>query len=312
MGKILMSLVDNLGMTRVYFWLKFVTVVAVVLLVFTAGGGYLEPLSASGEAVVATGYRFDFDHVKKGPWLNAKAALLVNYENGEVLFARNADKVRSIASISKLVTAMVVLDRNIDMNRVETITKEDARRSSRSRLRVGSKLALHDLLDATLASSDNRAARALARAVAGNCEEFAKLMNAKVLEMGLEHTSFYEPTGLDARNVSSAHEVARILHYAYDYELIAKITSGKQHPVQFANLKYRTGRLPNTNRLLWSRYNVEAGKTGFIQAADYCVTSIVRNKQGERLTLVLLGVPGDRLRFKEAGRLLKWGFNQVQ
>lgn len=306
-----MSIVDNIRMTRIYFWAKFVLSVAVVLLVFTAGGGYLEPLGSSGEPVLVNGYRFDFDHVKKGPWLNAKAAFLVNFENGEVLFARNADKVRSIASISKLVTAMVVLDKVTDLNRIETITREDARRSSRSRLRVGSKLTLHDLLDAALASSDNRAARALARAVAGGSDEFAILMNAKVRQLGLRHTAFYEPTGLDARNVSTAHEVALILHYAHDYELISKITSGKQHPVQFANLKYRVGMLPNTNRLLWSRYYVEAGKTGYIQAADYCVTSIVRNKQGERLTLVLLGVPGDRLRFKEAGRLLKWGFDQI-
>jgi D-alanyl-D-alanine carboxypeptidase len=69
--------------------------------------------------------------------------------------------------------------------------------------------------------------------------------------------------------------------------------------------------LPNTNRLLWSRYDVLAGKTGYIQAADYCLTSLVRNKKGERLTLVLLGVPGDRLRFKEARRLLDWGYRHV-
>ena len=136
-------------------------------------------------------------------------------------------------------------------------------------------------------------------------------MNKKAHELGLDHTLFFEPTGLDSCNVSTAHEVAKILHYAYDYELIAKITSGKKHPVKFANLKYRTGMLPNTNRLIWSRYYVDAGKTGYIQAADYCVTSIIRNKNGERLTLVLLGVPGDRLRFKEADRLLKWGFRQI-
>lgn len=306
-----MSLVDNIRMTRIYFWTRFVLSVAIVLLVFTTSGGYLEPLGSSSEPVMTNGYRFDFDNVRKGPWLNTKAALLVNFENGEVLFARNADKVRSIASISKLVTAMVVLDNVTDLNRIETITREDARRSSRSRLRVGSKLALHDLLDAALASSDNRAARALARAVAGTREAFVKLMNAKVRQLGLEHTVFFEPTGLDARNVSTAHEVARIVHYAHDYELIAKITSGKNHQVAFANLKYRTGMLPNTNRLLWSQYYVETGKTGYIQAADYCVTSIVRNKEGERLTLVLLGVPHDRLRFKEAGRLLKWGFKQI-
>ncbi len=312
MGKILRQVVDNFLMTRILYWARLAVSVAAVLLVFTASGGYLEPLSAGSNQVISTGYHFDFDQVRKGPYLNARAVLLVNYDNGEVLYARNADKVRPIASISKLVTAMVVLDQVEDLNRIETITREDAKRSSRSRLRTGSKLSLRDLLKATLASSDNRAARALARAVAGSREEFAKLMNAKVRELGLVNTVFYEPTGLDSRNVSTAHEVAKILHYACKYDLIAEITSAKQHSVQFANLKYRTGKLPNTNRLLWSRYRVEAGKTGYIRAADYCLTSIVRNKKGQRLTLVVLGVPGDRLRFKEAERLLRWGFRQIQ
>ncbi|MFQ6008903.1 MAG: hypothetical protein ACE5K8_08145, partial [Candidatus Zixiibacteriota bacterium] len=96
-------------------------------------------------------YHFDFDHVrKKGPYLNLKAALLVNYDNGEVLYAKNCDKVRPIASLSKLVAAMIVIDKAVDLKKAVKITKEDARRSRRSRLRVGYELTVRDLLHASL------------------------------------------------------------------------------------------------------------------------------------------------------------------
>lgn len=306
-----MRLVDNPDMSRLHAICKGFVLTAATLLFFTNSIGYLEPIGDVKEPLVSQFYHFDFDNVKKGPWLNARAVLLVNYENGEVLHARNAEQVKSIASISKLVTAMVVLDNGVDLNRTEKITRDDARRSSRSRLRVGSELTLRDLLYASLASSDNRAARVLARAVSGSIEQFAAEMNAKVADLGLTQTVFYEPTGLDERNVSTAHEVAKLLHYAYKYELIAEFTAEKQHRARYHNKKNYARLLPNTNRLLWSRYDVLAGKTGYIQAADYCLTSLVRNKKGERLTLVLLGVPGDRLRFKEARRLLDWGYRHV-
>jgi len=306
-----MRFVDIPDMTRLWAIGKGFALTAAAVLFFTNSLGFMEPPGGSPSTVFSQDYHLDFDHVRKGPWLNAHAVLLVNYDNGEVLYARNADKVRSIASISKLVTAMVVLDKGVDLSRTEKITKEDARRSSRSRLRVGSELTLSDLLFAALASSDNRAARALARAVSGSYENFADEMNAKVRELGLTKTKFFEPTGLDERNVSTAHEVARLIHYAYDYDLIAEITAQKKHRARFLNRKNYVRMLPNTNRLLWSPYHVLSGKTGYIRAADYCLTSIVRNRKGERLTLVLLGVPGDHLRFKEARRLLNWGYRQL-
>jgi D-alanyl-D-alanine endopeptidase (penicillin-binding protein 7) len=158
-----MRLVDNSDMSRLHAICKGFVLTAATLLFFTNSIGYLEPIGDIKEPLVSQFYHFDFDNVKKGPWLNARAVLLVNYENGEVLHARNAEQVTSIASISKLVTAMVVLDNGVDLNRTEKITRDDARRSSRSRLRVGSELTLRDLLFASLASSDNRAARVLAR-----------------------------------------------------------------------------------------------------------------------------------------------------
>ncbi|MBU0982844.1 MAG: serine hydrolase [candidate division Zixibacteria bacterium] len=269
------------------------------------------PLSA---ATVDGMYHFDFETAaQKGPHLNLKSAILVNYDNGDVLYAKNAETVRPIASITKLVTAMVVLDNGIDLQKTEIITKEDAHRSSKSRLRVGYEMTLLDLLYAALMNSDNRAARALARATSGSIEAFAKEMNYKARQLNLRKTEFYEPTGLDQRNVSTAHEVAKILHYAYDYELIKKITSQqKPHMCQVVNRKRTKKQMANTNLLIHSKYKVLSGKTGYIRAADYCLTTLVKNKQGERLTAVVLGVPGDRLRFKECRRLIDWGYRDLQ
>ncbi|HKK22020.1 MAG TPA: serine hydrolase [candidate division Zixibacteria bacterium] len=257
-------------------------------------------------------YHFDFDHLPDSkPYLNTKAAILVDYDNGQVLYAKGADEVRPIASISKLVTAMVVIDNNVDLNKEVSITKEDAHRSSRSRLRVGYRFKVLDLMYCALLNSDNRAARALARATSGTYEDFAKEMNRKVKQLGLKNSCFYEPTGLDKRNVSTAHEVAKILHYAYEYPLIKKITSTKRARVKVANRKRTYIQLANTNLLIYSPYKVLSGKTGYIRAADYCLTSLVKNKAGERLTLVVLGVPGDRLRFRVARKLIDWGYRQI-
>lgn len=258
-------------------------------------------------------YHFEFDSIPEGkkPYLNLKSAILVNYDNGEVLYAKNADIKRSVASITKLVTAMVILDQGLDLSTTQTISREDARRSSKSRIRVGYELSLEDLLYAALLNSDNRAARALARASCGSIEDFVREMNFKMKQLGLKNTVFYEPTGLDARNVSTAHEVAKILHYAYDYELIAKVTATKSHRCKVVNRKNKHLQMANTNLIIYSKYKVLSGKTGYIRASDYCLTTLVENDKGERMTCVVLGVPGDRLRFREARKLVDWGFGKI-
>ena len=258
-------------------------------------------------------YHFEFDSIPTGkkPYLNLKSAILVNYDNGEVLYAKNAEVKRPVASITKLVTIMVVLDQGLDLSTTQTISREDARRSSKSRLRVGYELTLEDLLYAALLNSDNRAARALARLACGTIDDFVREMNFKVKQLGLKNTVFYEPTGLDARNVSTAHEVAKILHYAYDYDLLAKITATKSRRCIVVNRKNKRLQMANTNLIVHSKYKVLSGKTGYIRAADYCLTTLVKNKEGERLTCVVLGVPGDKLRFREARKLVDWGFRQI-
>jgi len=285
-----------------------------ILLLSTGTVRFMDPSSVSGisAAVSSNGYHFDFEEAQKGPYLNAKSVLLVNYENGKVVYGKNAEVVRPIASITKLMTAMVIIDNGISLDSTATITKEDARRSSKSRLRVGTKMSLRDLMHAMLMSSDNRAARAAARATCGSIEAFAEQMNRKARSLGLRQTRFVEPTGLSKENVSTAVEVGKLTHYAYDYDLISSICSKKRHVTTMLNRKrYRSLPIGNTNRMVWSPYTVLAGKTGYIQASDYCLATIVENKQGQRLTSIVLGVPGDKLRFKESRRLLNWGFRNI-
>ena len=283
-----------------------------VFVFFSANTVYI--LEADGKSLVElteTNYQLNFDTVQKGPYLNLKAALLVDYSNGNVLYAKNADKERAIASLTKLVTAMVLFDNNVDLDKVMTITKQDAYKSSRSRLRAGYQLTVRDLLYAALLSSDNRAARALARATSGTIEKFVVEMNLKAKKLGLEHTTFVEPTGLSKRNISTAHEIAKILHYSYEYEAIRNITQKKNYYVNIVNKKNKKFQMVNTNLIIHSKYKVLAGKTGYILAADYCLTTLVTNDKGEKLTCVVLGVPGDKLRFREARKLIDWGYKQL-
>lgn len=253
----------------------------------------------------------NFDTAIKGPYTNLKSAIIVNYDNGNVLYSKNANTVRPVASLSKLVTAMVVIDAQLPLDSIVEISKQDARNSSKSRLRSGYKLTVLDLMHASLLSSDNRAARALARATSGSYDKFAKLMNRKMKELSLAKSYFVEPTGLSKQNVSTAAEMAKIMHYANDYNLIRKITSKKSKQIKIQNRKNKTLQMPNTNMIVHSPYKVLSGKTGYIQAADYCLSTLVKNRKGERLTCVVLGVPGDKLRFREARKLIDWAYRQI-
>ena len=272
---------------------------------------FLEAKDALSDLDVNNRFYFDFTKAKNGPHLNLKSALLVDYSNGDVLYKKNCEEPRSVASLSKLVTAMVLLDHNVKLDSIVAISKADASNSSKSRLRAGYQLTVLDLLHAALLSSDNRAARALARATSGSIKQFAVEMNKKMKELGLVNSIFYEPTGLDKRNVSTAVEIAKILQYAYDYPLIKKITQKKTYYVKVTNKKNKKLQMVNTNLIVHSKYTVLAGKTGYIKAADYCLTTLVKNNKGETLTLVVLGVPGDKLRFREARKLIDWGFTQL-
>ncbi len=280
---------------------------------FTANSLYFIDLRSNEiYASITKTYEFNFESKKKGPYLNLKSAFLVDFETGNVLYAKNVNNPRAIASITKLVAAMVVLDSKIDLNKTAVISKSDARNSSKSRLKRGYELTLYDLLHAGLMNSDNRAMRAIARETYGSYDKFAEEMNKKIKRLGLKKSIFYEPTGLSSKNVSTAEEVAKILHYSYEYKLLAEITSKKRYKVKVLNKKNKRLQMANTNLMVASPYKVLAGKTGYIRAADYCLATLVKNKKGKKLTAVVLGVPGDKLRFKEARKLIDWGFRQLK
>ncbi len=292
---------------------KVLLMLAAFVFFFANSVHFLESTDSSVQASVSPkkSYELEYgDFTKDGLGLNLKSAILVRHDNGQVLYARNSDVERPIASLSKLVAAMVLLDSKTDLSRTEKITKQDAYRSSRSRLRVGYELTLRDLFVASLMNSDNRAQRALARACSGSQEVFTAAMNRKARSLGLMHTVFYEPTGLDERNVSTAQEIAKIIHYAYQYQLIANITSGREHKVTITNRKSRPLQMANTNLLVLSQYKVLTGKTGYIKASDYCVAALVQDSSGRKLTAVVLGAPGDKLRFREIRRMIEWGYKQ--
>jgi D-alanyl-D-alanine endopeptidase (penicillin-binding protein 7) len=279
-----------------------------------------EKTSATAGTVEASvrpqsGVHYDCENALKTNFkCRVESAVLINYDKSKVIYAKNPENVRPIASISKLMTAMVLIDSRIDLSQTETITKEDALNSSKSKLRVGTKMTLMDLLHASLMQSDNRATRALARAVVGSNAEFAKLMNLKSRDLGLVNTHFNEPTGLDSGNVSTALEVAQLMHNAYEYKLIASITAKKTYGCNLLNKRkgIRTLSLHNTNALITSPYKVLAGKTGFINAAAHCLTTLVQNgPSGDRMLLVVLGAPSSQTRFREARKLAKFGFEHA-
>ncbi|UCD16955.1 MAG: D-alanyl-D-alanine carboxypeptidase [Candidatus Zixiibacteriota bacterium] len=243
-------------------------------------------------------------------YLNLKSAIAVDNDTREVLYCYNAHEIRSVASLSKLLTAMVIFD-NYRPDSILTIIRSDSRRSSRSLFRIGDQARLEDLLHAALLQSDNRAARAMARHVAGSCERFTEMMNEKAERLGLADTKMYEPTGLDKRNCSTAADCAKLLNAVLlDYPEIATITSRKRYSFKLLNRK-KTIRLINTNRMVFSKYKVLAGKTGYIISSDYCLATVLENGEGKCISVVVLGVPGPQTRFREARRLANYAFKKA-
>jgi len=238
------------------------------------------------------------------PRLHVKAAY-VEDASGQVLFQKNPERVYPIASLTKLVSALVLLDTQPDWDRVVEIIPEDLRRSSRSHIRNREQITVRDLIHASLMSSDNVATKALARTCGVDRLEFVRRMNVKADSLGMEGTYFVEPTGLSEQNVASAQAVAKLLRAAASNDIISTIMQKEQFT--FTSNR-RLHMLVNTNRLLRSKWRVTAGKTGFIREAGYCLATNIQAPTGTEITAVLLGAPSNALRFAEAKRILDWTF----
>jgi D-alanyl-D-alanine endopeptidase (penicillin-binding protein 7) len=239
--------------------------------------------------------------------IRSKAALTVDVEKGDILFEKNMEEQLPIASLTKLMTALVFLEQNPNLDDSAKITLSDARFAGRSRLWVGETATLRDLLHTSLMSSNNRTTKTLARVSGLGSEAFVARMNQKAEEIGLENTCFYEPTGLDESNQSTALDCARLLSFALTDSVVASITSKKEY--SFTSLykkRARTHRLANTNRLVLSPLDVKCGKTGYNGASGWCLGTLVQDEDGTKIAAVILGAPSSPARFREARSIIKW------
>ncbi len=238
--------------------------------------------------------------------LRSKAALVVDHF-GNTLYQRKADEQMSIASVTKLMAAMVLLDAGLAMDEKIEITKadRDLRRLTGSRLRVGSRLTRSELLTLALMSSENRAAAALGRSYPGGTEAFVRAMNRKATELGMHESRFADAAGLDAENVATASDLARLVFAAMSYPEIREATTRSKIDVR--PLKNRGPlRYVNTNRLLRnSRWDIQISKTGYINEAGRCLV-MHTEFNGTPTVVVLLNSFGKLTPFGDANRVRKW------
>jgi D-alanyl-D-alanine endopeptidase (penicillin-binding protein 7) len=226
-------------------------------------------------------------------------------QTGECLVQKQAEAVLPIASITKLMTAMVVLDSQMNLQESLTIVPEDVDtlRHSRSRLPVGTRLTRGDALLLALMASENRAAHALGRTYPGGLGAFVTAMNAKAQSLGLAETRFEDPTGISSGNVSSARDLARMVDAAYKYRLIREFTTRKEATIHTG---YRSREFRNSNRLIRSpRWQIGLSKTGFIDEAGRCL--VMQAHVAKRpVLIVLLDSQGKLTRYGDANRIKQW------
>ena len=239
--------------------------------------------------------------------LASNKALIVNQNTGEVVYAKNTNHSAPIASITKLMTAMVMLDAKQPLDEVIAISNEDVDylKGTSSRLAVGSRLSRGEFLQLALMASENRAASALAHNYPGGKYEFVKAMNAKALQLGLFNTRFVDPTGLDSANVSTAEDLAKMVQAAYQYPEIRSATTTPSHEVYVEGRNYPVN-FNNTNGLVRAgEWEIGLSKTGFINEAGRCLV-MQAQIAGEPMIVVLLDSYGKMTRIGDAKRIRKW------
>lgn len=235
--------------------------------------------------------------------LRSEVAFVQDLESSDVLYDKNSDEVRPIASISKLMTALVIAESGQPLNQVMQITDADVDRLrySRSRLSVGTELSRADMLHLALMSSENRAAHALGRYYPGGMPAFVRAMNDKARALGMRKTRFIEPTGLSSENVSTPRDLVKLLRAASKQPLIHRYTTDDKYQVEIARgrqLVYN-----NTNRLVGkSDWDIKVSKTGFINEAGECLVMLTRIDNRD-VAIVLLNSSGRYSRIGDAVRI---------
>jgi len=235
--------------------------------------------------------------------LKSSVAMVVNQDTKEVYFEKNSSVSLPIASITKLMTAMVVLDSKLPLDESLVINADDVNSYRSSRLAGGTVLTREEALLLSLMSSENRAAYTLGRNYPGGMKAFINAMNRKASELGMEHSRFTDPTGLMSENVASAEDLTRLLNAAYQYKMIREFSTWPDLTMVIAK---RPQKFLNTNRLVRAGdMNIGLQKTGFINAAGKCLVMQAR-VNNTPLLLVFLDSVGTQSRFADAVRVRDW------
>ena len=239
------------------------------------------------------------------PDIRAEAAIIYNPQNGQVLWESNSQDQRSIASITKVMTAVVALEEAADFSDTVVVERADVRNASTTYLRAGDRITKEDLLHLLLIASDNAAARVLARTSRHGSTGFIARMNEKAAELGLASTKYADPSGLLAANLSSAYDMARLITYVSANDHIAGIMRKESYSATASRRKIS---IHSTNQLVrQGDVEVQAGKTGFISKAGYCLATLLKLPQGgPQVAVVVLGAKSNAGRFWETRHLFNW------
>lgn len=237
--------------------------------------------------------------------LQSNVAFVVDQSSSKVLFEKNSNVSLPIASITKLMTSLVVLESNQDMNEIIEVTTDDLdkEKGTGSRLKMGAKLSRADMLHIALMSSENRAASALGRSYVGGLPAFVLAMNAKAKQLGMNDTHYVDSSGLSSQNVASARDLVKLINAAYQHPLIREYSTDAKYVVNPSGrpLQYST-----TNRLIAnSDWDIGLQKTGYISEAGRCLV-MQAMIEGRAIVMVFLDSKGKYSRLADAGRIRKW------
>lgn len=239
--------------------------------------------------------------------VRSDSALVVDVTTGRTLYQKNATKVRPIASITKLMTALVVLDakQNLSQTLIVDNNDRDRLKHTQSRIRMSTKVTRRDALHLALMSSENRMASALARHYPGGRTAFVRAMNNKAKQLGMRNTHFYDSTGLSARNVSTARDLGKLVSAAYRQPLIRQFTQDQHREMRFSSPSYSL-MFNNSNPLVKNPdWDVRLSKTGYTNEAGRCLVMRAKPDRQE-LAIVLLNSVGKHTPMGDANRIRKW------
>ena len=255
------------------------------------------------EPRLSTGERLGLRGSEDALELNSSVALVVDQDTSEVLFSKNDTAVLPIASLTKLMTGLVIADANLPMDELISITEADAEVYRNSRLAVGTTVTRGELMHLALMSSENRAANALGRTYPGGADQFVRLMNAKARELGMRDTRYVEPTGLSSQNQSSARDLATLVSVAYERPILRNLSTSPSHQLALGT---RTLQYNNSNRLIRNPdWEIGLQKTGYISEAGRCLVMQAK-VAGRKLIMVFLDSAGKLSRAQDAERVRRW------